>query len=102
MRTNQLPIDASSRWPLPALLMNQTPRTAASYEQELAMRRNTEAELREILARDENLLRQKDEAIEYQALMRAESDHRLLNDMQIVVSLLSMQGRAAHNEETSA
>ncbi len=78
------------------------PRSAASYEQELAARRITEAGLRDILAKGEALLRLKDEAIEYQALMRKESDHRLLNDMQIVVSLLALQGRASGDAELSS
>jgi two-component sensor histidine kinase len=78
------------------------PRSAASYEQELAVRQATEAGLRHILARGEALLRLKDEAIEYQALMRKESDHRLLNDMQIVVSLLALQGRASGDAEISS
>ena len=78
------------------------PRTVASYELELASRRKMETQLRGILAKGEALLRQKDEAIEYQALMRSESDHRLLNDMQIVVSMLSMQSRASSNAETAA
>jgi two-component sensor histidine kinase len=78
------------------------PRSAASYELELTTRRNMETQLREILAKGEALLRQKDEMIEYQALMRREADHRLLNDMQIVVSMLSMQSRASSNAETAA
>jgi len=77
-------------------------RSAASYELELALCRGTEAGLRDILAKGEALLRLKDEAIEYQALMRKESDHRLLNDMQIVVSLLALQGRASGNADISA
>ena len=79
-----------------------SPRSAASYEQELAARRATEAGLRAILARGEELLRQKDDEIDYQALMRKESDHRLLNDMQIVVSLLALQGRASGSGEIAS
>jgi two-component sensor histidine kinase len=86
----------------PVLQFRPSPRTVASYELELTMRRNMETQLREILAKGEALLRQKDEAIEYQSLMRKESDHRLLNDMQIVVSMLSMQSRASGNAETAA
>lgn len=86
---------------MPAAGMPGT-RSAASYELELALCRGTEAGLRDILAKGEALLRLKDEAIEYQALMRKESDHRLLNDMQIVVSLLALQGRASGNADISA
>src|SRR5579872_5204828 len=77
-------------------------RTPASYELELIGHRALETRLREMLADSETLLHQKDEAIAYQTLMRRESDHRLLNDMQLIVSLLSMQGRASSNAETAA
>jgi two-component sensor histidine kinase len=77
-------------------------RTAASYERELVERRNTEARLREEIAQDEKLLRQKDELIGEQALINQESNHRLLNDLQIVASLLSLQSRkSAHAEVAS-
>jgi two-component sensor histidine kinase len=85
-----------------ALLFSRPQRTAASYELELKARRDTETRLREMLAKGEDLLRQKDQAIEYQALMQKESDHRLLNDVQIVVSLLSMQSQTTDNAETAA
>jgi two-component system, sensor histidine kinase PdtaS len=74
-------------------------RTVASYERELTAHRCTEASLREALARDYALLRQKDELIRDQELMRRESDHRLLNDLQMIVSLLSLQSRASKNSE---
>jgi two-component sensor histidine kinase len=83
-------------------LLENPGRTAASYEVELKTHRNLEVRLRELLAKSEALLRQKNDAMEYQALLQRESDHRLLNDMQMVVSLLSMQGRASSNEETAA
>jgi two-component sensor histidine kinase len=44
---------------------------------------------------------EKNEKIEYQILMKRESDDRLLNDMQLVVSLLSMQGRSSRNAENT-
>ncbi len=72
-------------------------RTAVSYERELSRRRHSEIELRRTLARRERLLRQKEELIHHQALLGQESDHRLLNGLQMVVSLLSLQGRASGN-----
>src|ERR1035437_3651764 len=51
--------------------------------------------LREALAREEILLREKDALILEQETLRRESDHRLLNGLQMVVSLLSLQSRAA-------
>jgi two-component sensor histidine kinase len=86
----------------PVFPISGTQRTAASYELELIARRDTEARLREILARGEELLHQKDQVIEFQALMRKESDHRFLNDMQIVVSLLSMQSQTVGSAEAAA
>ena len=72
-------------------------RTVASYELELEGYRRAELQLREIIALDESLLRQKDETIQNQALLSGESDHRLLNDLQMIVSLLSLQSRATAN-----
>jgi two-component sensor histidine kinase len=77
-------------------------RTAASYEQELTAHRNTEIQLRDALAREETLLRQKDELIQQQELLSRESDHRVLNDLQMVVSLLSLQSRASANSEAAS
>jgi two-component sensor histidine kinase len=76
-------------------------RTVASYERELELRRSTERKLRDALAREEILLRQKDALIQQQELLNKESDHRLLNGMQMIVSLLSLQSRAASNAEVA-
>lgn len=78
------------------------PRTVASYERELERYRRAELQLREIIAVDESLLRQKDETIQNQALLSSESDHRLLNDLQMIVSLLSLQSRATANAEAAS
>ena len=48
------------------------------------------------------MLRQKDELIQNQALLSKESDHRLLNDLQVIVSLLSLQSRASANSEVAS
>jgi two-component sensor histidine kinase len=78
------------------------PRTVASYKRRLTAYRRTEVRLREALARDDALLRQKDELIQNQALLSKESDHRLLNDLQVIVSLLSLQSRASANAEVAS
>ncbi len=70
-------------------------RTVVSYERDLSRRRHSEIELRRILARRERLLRQKEELIQHQTLLGQESDHRLLNGLQMIVSLLSLQGRTS-------
>jgi two-component system, sensor histidine kinase PdtaS len=77
-------------------------RTLASYERELVQYRATEIRLRDALVEAEEQLRQKDELIQRQALLKRESDHRLLNDLQMTISLLSMQSRASANPEAAA
>jgi len=76
-------------------------RSVASYEGELCQYRNLEARLREALAQDKALLDQKDALLQQQALLSREADHRLLNDLQMIVSLLSLQSRASSNSETA-
>jgi len=61
-----------------------------------------ETRLRSALAQSEALLRQKDEVIQRQELLKRESDHRLMNDLQMTISLLSLQSRASANAETAA
>ena len=81
---------------------SQERRTVASYKRRLTAHRRTEIRLREALARDDALLRQKDELIQNQALLSKESDHRLLNDLQVIVSLLSLQSLAPANAEVAS
>ena len=74
-------------------------RTVASCKRKLAAYRLTEIRLREVLARSEILLRQTDESIQNQALSSKESDHRMLNNLQMIVNLLSLQRGALANAE---
>jgi two-component system, sensor histidine kinase PdtaS len=83
-------------------LFESPPRTVASYERELAEHRREETQLREALAREEALIRQKDELIQRQEVLRKESDHRLLNGLQMIVSLLRLQSRASGNAEAAS
>jgi two-component sensor histidine kinase len=53
------------------------------------------AELRGVLAREHRLLKQTEELVEKQNLLSREANHRLLNSLQMVSSLLFMQGRQA-------
>src|SRR5690242_20687398 len=89
-------------WPQSTIFASSEQRTVASYKRELARHRRRETQLREALTRDEDLLRQKDGVIQQQEMLSKESDHRLLNDMQMIVSLLSLQGRTASNAEVAA
>jgi two-component system, sensor histidine kinase PdtaS len=60
-----------------------------------------EAQLRSALAQSEMRLRQKDELIQRLELLKKESDHRLLNDLQMTISLLSLQSRGSTNAEAA-
>lgn len=64
--------------------------------------RLVEIQLRAALARSEALLREKDEFIHRLELLKQESDHRLLNDLQMTISLLSLQSRNSANPEVAA
>jgi two-component system, sensor histidine kinase PdtaS len=77
-------------------------RTVASYKRELIRHKRTETGLRQALARDEVLLRQKDELIGQQAVLSQEADHRLLNGIQMIVSLLSLQSRDSESAEAAS
>ena len=77
-------------------------RTTASYEHEFAKHRSTEIRLRGALAREEALLRQKDEHLKRREILSREADHRLLNGLQMVVSLLSLQSRGEADAQAAA
>lgn len=72
------------------------------YENELEKHKATEAELRRSVLREGMLLRQKEELIQQQSVLSRESEHRLLNGLQLITSLLSLQSRAAQNAEAAA
>ena len=104
MAIEHLPHSAGS--PPNIIFESRERRTVASYERELKRERirhrRTETELRETLAQEEILLHQKDEFIQQQEILSKESDHRLLNDLQMIVSLLSLQSRASTNAEVAS
>jgi two-component sensor histidine kinase len=77
-------------------------RSVASYERELTRHRLIEVRLREAISREEQLLAEKDELIRQQKVLNEESDHRLLNGLQMIVSLLSLQSRASPNAEAAS
>ena len=77
-------------------------RKAMSHERELAYHQRIELRLREAVARGEVLLQEKNSLIQQQEILSKESDHRLLNGMQIVSSLLSLQSRASANTDAAS
>lgn len=72
------------------------------YESELEKHKATEAELRSPILREGMLLRQKDDLIQQQNVLSRESEHRLLNGLQLITSLLSLQSQATQNTEAAA
>ena len=62
----------------------------------------TAAELKASLAREETLLRERDELLRRQEILAQEFEHRLVNSLQLVASLLSMQSRAAVSADAAA
>lgn len=72
------------------------------YERELEKHRATEAKLRRSAIRENALLRQKDDLIRQKDILNRESEHRLLNGLQLITSLLTIQSRATQNTEAAA
>ncbi len=93
---------SSGQSPCTLTFFNPPRRTLESYERELIQHRSLEIRLRDALAESEARLRQQDELIQKQELLTRESDHRLMNDLQMTISLLSLQSRAATNPEAAA
>lgn len=69
---------------------------------ELTDYRLVAVQLRKALAKTEARLRQRDELIHRQELLKAESDHRLLNDLQMTISLLTLQSRNSTSPEAAS
>lgn len=76
-------------------------RTIESCERELSHYRSMETRLRDALAENEERLRQKDEMIPRQELLKTKFNHRLLNDLQMAIGLPSLQSRGSTNAEAA-
>ncbi|TGD64985.1 sensor histidine kinase [Tabrizicola sp. WMC-M-20] len=74
----------------------------ARYETELERHRAIEAELGDTILRDAERLNQKDETIRQKDILSKEAEHRLLNGLQLVRSVLAMQSRSAENAEAGS
>jgi two-component sensor histidine kinase len=94
--------EGSGRLPHTLTFPSSTRSAIESCERELIQYRSMEIRLRAALAESEARLRQQDELIQRQELLSKESDHRLMNDLQMTISLLSMQSRASTNAEAAA
>ena len=62
----------------------------------------TRAQLAAALVREQELLREKSELLQRQEMLAEEFEHRLVNGLQIVASLLSLQSRTAPTVEAAA
>ena len=60
------------------------------------------AELQAALAREEALIREKRDLSQRQVMLAQEFEHRLMNSLQLIGSLLSLQSRAATTHEAAA
>jgi two-component sensor histidine kinase len=69
---------------------------------ELERLQRTEAGLESALAREQLLLMAKEELLRQKELLARESDHRLLNGLQMAASLLSVQSRKTTDREAAA
>src|ERR1700690_781338 len=94
--------EGGGRRPRILMFWNSARRSVESYERELIQHRAMEIRLRDALAESEALLREQGELIQKQELLSRETDHRLMNDLQMTISLLSLQSRSATNAEAAA
>lgn len=74
----------------------------AMYQQDLCRHRVTRSKLRDAIRRESDLRREKDELILRNDILAKESEHRLLNGLQLIASLLTTQSRGAKNPEAVA
>jgi|SRR6185437_15714730 len=70
-------------------------------QKELERRNETESQLREALAREHMLLDKKVELIRQKDLLSREADHRLMNGLQMISSLLLRQSRETESSKTA-
>jgi two-component system, sensor histidine kinase PdtaS len=68
---------------------------------ETTPRETLTAELQDALVRERALLREKSDLLQRQNTLAQEFEHRLANSLQLVTSLLSLQGRAATTPEAA-
>jgi two-component sensor histidine kinase len=95
---------SSGHLPCTPVIISGSPtrRTLETCERELIQYKAMEIRLRDALAESEARLREKDELIQKQELLKKEFDHRLLNDLQMTISLLSLQSRGSTNPEAAS
>jgi two-component system, sensor histidine kinase PdtaS len=73
----------------------------SNTQQRWDIRAGTVDQLKTALAREQALLRERDELLRRQETLAQEFEHRLVNSLQLVASLLSMQSRTAVSAEAA-
>ena len=89
--------DRATETDLPIPFRRALPRDRSSKK---SMTRST-AELQAALAREQVLLQEKHELSQRQVMLTQEFEHRLINGLQLIVSLLSLQSRTATTPEAA-
>lgn len=79
----------------------QTGRGTSTYKRKLDKQKRVEEQLRQNLRRDEALLREMEAQLTQQQVLIEEFDHRLINSVQLIASILSLQSRATTNPEAA-
>jgi two-component sensor histidine kinase len=99
-----LPVTAQTKFKKPDGYALARPECSAfvMYEAELEKHKSTEARLRKSVNRERILLRQTNLLIKQKDTLSRESEHRLLNGLQLVTSLLALQSRSTGNSEAAA
>jgi two-component sensor histidine kinase len=97
-KLHQTKFQSSARRATDRAARGQASRVSATADSQTDL----QSALQAALAREENLLRERDDLLQRQDLLTQEFEHRLVNSLQLVVSLLSLQSRAATSGEAAA
>jgi two-component sensor histidine kinase len=89
--------DRATETDLPISFRRALPRDRSIQKENTALA----AELQAALAREQVLRREKHELSQRQGMLTQEFEHRLINGLQLIVSLLSMQSRTATTPEAA-
>ncbi len=101
------PVRSTTHDPAPATLApnGERPRdpngAAHNPPRDPKARKQSVGTLRRSLAREHALVGKKEELLRQSELLRDESSHRVMNDLQLVASLLSLQSRSVNSPEAA-
>lgn len=71
------------------------------YQQEIERHRETEARLQEVLLREREHLREQNRQLLHNDILTKESEHRFLNGLQLISSVLAMESRDSKSPEAA-